>query len=116
PGDSDLYSLQPPGWMLDRGWAVTAEVAGVTARDGFGPHRKPSVAWMRARSEEATLLIGGRHLGAATDPPVQIDVSLGGQPLEAFEAKPGFFSRRIALRPGLLAGTASLPAGLAFDL
>jgi transmembrane protein TMEM260 (protein O-mannosyltransferase) len=109
PGDSDLYSLQPPGWMLDRGWALTAEVAGVTARDGFGPHRKPAVAWIRARSEEATLLIGGRHLGAATDPPVQIDVSLRGQPLEAFEVKPGFFSRRIALRPGLLAGTAYLP-------
>jgi len=113
PGDSDLYSMQPPGWMLDRGWALTAEVAGVTARDGLGPHRKPSVAWIRARSEEATLIIGGRHLGAAGDPPVQIDLSLRGQPLETFEVKPGFFSRRIALRPGLLADIGYLPLEVA---
>jgi len=113
PGDSDLYSMQPPGWMLDRGWALTAEVAGITARDGLGPHRKPSVAWIRARSEEATLIIGGRHLGAAGDPPVQIDLSLRGQPLETFEVKPGFFSRRIALRPGLLADIGYLPLEVA---
>jgi len=99
--------------MLDRGWALTAEVAGVTARDGLGPHRKPSVAWIRARSEEATLIIGGRHLGAAGDPPVQIDLSLRGQPLETFEVKPGFFSRRIALRPGLLADIGYLPLEVA---
>ncbi len=109
PGDSDLYSMLAPGWMLDRGWALTAEVAGVTARDGLGPHRKPSVGWIHARSEEATLLIGGRHLGAATDPPVQISVGLRNQPLETFDVAPGFFSRRIALRPGLLAGTGYLP-------
>jgi len=109
PGNSDLYSMLPPGWMLDRGWALTAEVAGVTARDGYGPHRKPSVAWIRARSEEATLMIGGRHLGAASDPPVRIDLSLRGQPLDTFEVTPGFFSRRIPLRPGLLAGTGYVP-------
>jgi len=109
PGDSDLYSMLPPGWMLDRGWALTAEVAGVTARDGLGPHRKPSTAWVRARSEEATLLIGGRHLGAASDPPVQISLVLQSQPLETFDVTPGFFSRRIALRPGLLAGSGYLP-------
>jgi hypothetical protein len=109
PGDSDLYSMLPPGWMLDRGWALTAEVAGITARDGSGPHRKPSVAWIRARSDEATLLIGGRHLGAANDPPVEIAVSLQGQTLDQFEVKPGFFSRRIALRPGSLAGSGYVP-------
>ncbi len=109
PGDSDLYSLLPPGWMLDRGWALTAEIAGVTARDGRGPHRKPSVAWIRARSEEATMLIGGRHLGAASEPSVQISFTLQSQPLETFDVRPGFFSRRIALRAGLLAGTGYLP-------
>jgi hypothetical protein len=109
PGDSDLYSMLPPGWMLDRGWALTAEIAGVTARNGLGPHRKPSVAWIRARSEDAALLIGGRHLGAANDLPVQISLTLQGQPLETFDVRPGFFSRRIILRPGLLAGTGYLP-------
>jgi hypothetical protein len=109
PGDSDLYAMSPPGWMLDRGWALTAEVAGVTARDGLGPHRKPAVAWIRGRDDEATLLIGGRHLGAASDPPVRVLLSLNGAPLEAMEVKPGFFSRRLPLQRGALAGAPYLP-------
>ena len=110
PGDSDLYALSPPGWMLDRGWALTAEVAGVTARDGLGPHKKPSIAWVRSRPEEATLLVGGRHLGAASDPPVEIALSRNGSSLDRFEAKPGFFLRRIALPAGALAaGSGYIP-------
>jgi hypothetical protein len=110
PGDSDLYAMEPPGWMLDKGWALTAEVAGVTAKDGLGPHRKPSVAWIRARPDAATLLIGGRHLGASNDPPVWIAISLNGALLDAFEVKPEFFFRLIALPAGTLArGTGYLP-------
>jgi len=109
PGDSDLYALAPPGWMLDRGWALTAEVAGVTARDGLGPHRKPSVAWIRGRDEEATMLIGGRHLGAANDPPVKVTLALNGAPLDNLEVKPGFFLRRIALQRGALTGAGYIP-------
>jgi hypothetical protein len=106
PGDSDLYALAPPGWMLDRGWALTAEVAGTTAKDGLGPHRKPTVAWIRARPEAATLLIGGRHLGAPNDPTVRISLSLSGAPLDTFEVRPGFFFRLVALPAGSLAGAA----------
>ena len=109
PGDSDLYALSPPGWMLDRGWALTAEVAGVTARDGFGPHRKPSVAWIRGRDDEATLLIGGRHLGAASDPPVKVSLALNGTILDAIEVKPGFFSRRLQLPRGSISGSSYVP-------
>ena len=103
PGDSDLYVLRPPGWMLDRGWALTAEVAGVTAKDGLGPHRKPSIAWVRARQDGATLLIGGRHLGVSTDPPVRITIASSGATLEKFEVRPGFFFRLVELPPGSLA-------------
>src|SRR3954464_14491086 len=78
PGDSDLYAMKPPGWMLDRGWALTAEGAGVTARAGLGPHAKPSVAWLRARPEEAALAIGGRHLGGAAQGPMQLPLDPGG--------------------------------------
>ena len=102
PGNSDLYALAPPGWMLDRGWALSAEIAGVTARDGLGPHRKPSVAWIRARQDVATLLIGGRHLGMSTDPPVRITVASSGAIVEEFEVRPGFFFRLIELPPGSL--------------
>jgi hypothetical protein len=109
PGDSDLYAMQAPGWMLDRGWALTAEIAGVSAREGLGPHRKPSVAWVRARPEEATLSIGGRNLGGSDSPPMQVLLALGGRPLDSFDVKPGFFSRRIALPAGSLNGTGYLP-------
>ena len=53
PGEADVYSMRPPGWMLDRGWALTAEVGGVTAKDGLGPHVQPSVAWVRSRPSAA---------------------------------------------------------------
>ena len=58
PGNADVYAMRPPGWMLDSGWALTAEVAGVTARDGLGPSVQPSIAWVRARESAADLVLG----------------------------------------------------------
>jgi hypothetical protein len=106
PGDSDVYALAPPGWMLDRGWALTAEVAGTTAKDGLGPQRTPTVAWIRARPDAGTLMIGGRHLGPPTDPAARISLSLNGAPLDTFEVQSGFFFRLVALPDGSLAGGA----------
>ena len=106
PGDSDLYMLAPPGWMLDRGWALTAEVAGVTARDSLGPHRKPCIAWIRTRADAATLMIGGRHLGPQGDPAARLSISLNGASLETFETKPGYFFRLLPLPAGALTGAA----------
>jgi hypothetical protein len=106
PGDSDLYVLPPPGWMLDRGWALTAEVAGVTAKDGLGPHRKPSVAWIRTRPDAATLMIGGRHLGPPADPAARVSISVNGASVDTFETKPGYFFRLVSLPAGSLAGAA----------
>ena len=104
PGDSDLYVLPPPGWMADRGWALTAEIAGVTARDGLGPHRKPAVAWIRTRPTAATLLLGGRHLGPASDPAARVTISLKGTAVDVFEVTPGYFFRLVPFAPGSLAG------------
>ena len=104
PGDTDLYALTPPGWMLDRGWSLTAEVAGTTEKDGLGPHRKPTVAWLRTRLDEATLMIGGRHLGAPADPAARISISVNGAPLHTFDVRPGFFFRVATLPAGSLAG------------
>jgi hypothetical protein len=106
PGNSDVYVMQPPGWMLDRGWALTAEVGGVTAREGFGPHLKPSVAWIRSRTDEALLTIGGRHLGPATDPDVSISLTLNATPWYTFDAKPGFFFIVMPVPAGALAASA----------
>jgi hypothetical protein len=105
PGNADLYWMRPPGWMLDRGWAVTAEVAGVTERDGVGPHVAPSVAWIRARPDGALLMIGGRHLGAEGAPASRISVTIEDRQLAAFEVPPGFFFRTVALPPAGLSAS-----------
>lgn len=100
PGNSDLYWMAPPGWMLERGWALTTEVAGITARDGGGPHVRPSVAWIRARPEPAELVIGGRHLGTASDPAATITATFPGRSLGSWTTPAGFFVIRVPLPAG----------------
>jgi hypothetical protein len=101
PDNADWYRMQPPAWMLDRGWALTAEVSGVTAHDGLGPHKAASIAWVRQPSQDVTVVIGGRNLGAATDP-VVLRISLNGEVVDSQTIRPGFFVSRFQLP---LAGT-----------
>lgn len=103
PGDADLHVMDAPGWMLDRGWAVTPEVAGITARDGSGPHRKASVAWLRARNDEGLMLIGGRNLSVEGDALARVTLTLGGRVLHAFDSPPGFFFQLVPVPAGALA-------------
>jgi hypothetical protein len=109
PGATDVYAMRPPGWMLDRGWALTAEVGGVTAREGLGPHIQPSVAWVRARGEAVTLILGGRNLGAPGDPAARVSLAGEAGVIESWDASPGFFFRRMALPAGAVAGTGYVP-------
>ena len=113
PGNADGYVMQPPGWMLDRGWALTAEIGGVTEKDGAGPHLQPSVAWIRSRPEAADLIIGGRHLGPAGDPRARLTLSNEAGPIDTWEISPGFFFRRVALPAGALAGAGYVPLRVA---
>jgi len=109
PGNADAYFMRSPGWMLDRGWALTAEVGGVTEKDGAGPHLRPSVAWVRARPGAAEMIIGGRHLGAAADPRARVALSNDAGPIDSWEIGPGFFFRRVTLPAGALAGEGYVP-------
>jgi hypothetical protein len=93
--------------MLDRGWALTAEVAGVTARDRLGPYIQPSIAWIRARNEPADLVLGGRQIGG--DAPARVTVSLAGHVVSTWDVTPGFFFRHLPLAAGALAGTGYAP-------
>jgi hypothetical protein len=102
PGNADLYLMSPPRWMLDRGWALSAEVAGVTARDQLGPHRAPSVAWIRPGSDEVLLMLGGRHLGAAGEPPARLSLRVNGHPLGNISVSPGFFFNLTRIPAGML--------------
>jgi hypothetical protein len=106
PSDVDWYHMAPPNWMLDRGWSVTAEVGGITARDGLGPHVAPATAWLKRHPEETTVLLGGRHLARGTTAPITLTVTLNGAPVETFSVTPGFFVRWITLPAGALAAGA----------
>lgn len=104
PDNIDWYRMQPPGWMLDRGWSVTAEAGGITAQDGLGPHVAPAVAWVRGRSVEAALVIGGRNLGSAADGPVTLTISAAGAPVASWPIAPGFFLHQLTIPSGRLEG------------
>lgn len=110
PDEIDWYRMQPPNWMLDRGWAITAEMGGVAARDGAGPHVAPVVAWLKPRPDETTVLVGGRHLGTSGAKPVTLTVSLNGAMVASYPLTPGFFFRLLTLPAGSLgAGSGYVP-------
>ena len=104
PDEIDLVTIDKPGWFLDQGWSLTPETAGVTQRDGWGPHRRPSIGWISRRPEEAVMMIGGRHLGSPADPPATIHVTLDDQPWLTFDVAPGFFLRFEPMAAGRLSG------------
>ena len=108
PGDMDWYDMQPPRWMLDRGWALTAEIGGITARDRTGPEVAPAIAWIRPHPQETTVVLGGRHLGGR---PLTLTVTLGGNAVATYPLSPGFFLHRFALPAGALtpAGSSYVP-------
>jgi len=102
PDEMDWHVLSDPGWFLEQGWALTPETAGIAERDGYGPHRKPSLGWVRRRASDALMMIGGRHLGG--DPPVSLVVSLDERPLTTIEVRPGFFLDFVNVPAAALAG------------
>jgi hypothetical protein len=103
PDELDWHIIDAPGWFLEQGWALTPETAGIADRDGWGPHRKPSVGWVRRRPEDALMVIGGRHLGA--DPPATVVVGLDDVPLTTMTVRPGYFLEFVSVPATALAGT-----------
>ena len=100
PGAVTRILFSPPLWMLDRGWATNAEILGITERDGYGPHRKPSVAWVRGERPQTTLMIGGRHLGAAGDLESRLAFTMNGAQFDSLAVRPGYFFRTVELSAG----------------
>jgi hypothetical protein len=112
PGAADFYVMAPPGWMLDRGWALTAEVGGVTAATRLGPHVQPSIAWVRRRSEPATMLLGGRNL-SQDGRAARLTVVAGDCEIDSWHVAPGSFTRRILIPADLLEGHGYVPLAVA---
>ena len=102
PDELDWHVVTEPGWFLEQGWALTPETAGIAERDGWGPHRKPSIGWVRRRSTELLMMIGGRHLGG--DPPVNLHVNLDERPVTTLVIRPGYFLDFVNVPPAALAG------------
>jgi hypothetical protein len=102
PDEMDWHVLSEPGWFLEQGWALTPETAGIAERDGHGPHRKPSLGWVRRRATDTMMMIGGRHLGG--DPPVSLVVSIDERPLTTMVVRPGFFFDFVNVPAAALAG------------
>lgn len=109
PGEVDWHVYNQPGWFLEQGWALTPEIAGITERDGWGPHLRPSIGWIRRRSDEMLLMIGGRHLGGPADPPVRVIVAIADTPVATLEVRAGFFLHFEPLAAGLVAGQGYAP-------
>jgi hypothetical protein len=107
PGDTDWYSMRPPGWMLDRGWALSAELAGVAARDGAGPHNQPSIAWVQGRRGSSMLMVGGRNLHAEASS--QVTVTRDDAVLGQWGISPGFFFHVAPVDAGVLQGEGYVP-------
>lgn len=104
PGNVDWYTMRPPNWMLDRGWSVTAEVAGVTAKDRLGPHLAPTVAWIKRQPGALTLMLGGRNLAPS---PRVLTVTLNGSSLPDVIVPAGFFFTGLTIPAGALASGAA---------
>jgi hypothetical protein len=99
------YEMTPPGWFLMRGWALTPEVAGVSARDRRQPGTDGAFGYIKRRPEPALMLIGGRNLGGPCDTAARIEVLIDGQPHASWTVQSrAAFLERIPLRAGALAG------------
>lgn len=107
PGRVDWYFIQRPGWFLGKGWAISPEIGGLTARDRAGAGQEPAVAWVRRRTAAATMMIGGRHLGKESDPPLVLRVRVDGRQVDEWPIRPGPFLFMRPILPEELEGAAT---------
>jgi hypothetical protein len=104
PMNVDWHVYTQPGWFLERGWALTPEIAGITEREGWGPHQQPSVGWIRRRPGPSLLMFGGRHLGGPDDPPARLIVTLDDAEVTTLDVTPGYFLQFVPFAAGRVAG------------
>jgi hypothetical protein len=78
PTGADWYRIAQPGWFAEEGWSLTPETGGLARATASSPDHRPIVAWVRRRSGPMHLVIGGRHLGNAGDPPAEFELAIDG--------------------------------------
>lgn len=99
PHAFDWYDVQRPQWVLQRGWSLTPELAGLAAAAREGPATTGATAAVQSWSEGGVLVLGGRRVSAADATPVALDVSLGQA-----------WTRRVAVPPGDFVAVLEVPA------
>lgn len=105
PGVFAVHKFANPNWFLEEGWALTPETSGIATREGWMPHLRPSVGWIRRRDGPAEMVIGGRHLGQPGDPPVKLVATIDGRTVLEREVGAGGFVHRVGLPQGALSGS-----------
>jgi hypothetical protein len=109
PLAADWYRINPPGWFVAEGWALTPETGGIAQSTGTGVDKRPIEGYVRRRPGPMHLLIGGHHFSAAGDPPVVFTMSIDGTAIETWNVEPGpggvSFLRFVDLPNGLPRGT-----------
>jgi hypothetical protein len=80
--------LRVPAWIAVKGFALTPEVGGVSARDRHGPAFGGAVALVRRFQTGAVLAVGGRHVGHSNDPPVRVTTEIDGRVVSSVTANP----------------------------
>jgi hypothetical protein len=82
------WSIQPPGWMLGSGWALTPELAGMTEQDRALGRARSVEAYIRRQPGPLRVLLGGRYLGPEGGPAARLAVSLDERPVEEWWVAP----------------------------
>jgi MFS family permease len=103
PGDVNWYRMKSPGWMLDRGWSITAEIGGITAQQNAGPQITPATALLKRRGGDLSVILGGRDLGSTGHVPLV--VSIDHAVVRSTEIAPGFFVDRFTVPASALNGS-----------
>ncbi len=105
----DWWTIDPPGWMLGSGWALTPEIAGMTAEDHASPTERRAIAYLRRGSGPVRILIGGRDLARPEVPPGVLVIDIDGRPLDQIQvsSQSPWFTRWIDLPDGVPAATSA---------
>ena len=81
------WALDRPHWMLGAGWSLTPEIAGMTSKDGTGPHQQPAAGFLLRDPAPLQMLIGARYLQPGGGPAV-LTVALDGRMLAEWPISP----------------------------
>jgi hypothetical protein len=115
PSAAQWYRMPAPGWFAEEGWALTPETAGIARLMGRGPSQGPITAWVRRRDTPVRVLVGGRHLGGASDPSVTFAMRIDEHEVARWQSAPGFFLHVFDVTADALRGVGLAPLTIRAD-